>query len=134
MISSLKLYKPHLYYKIYRALQDEGWSDAEMCFDKDITFVLPEGFFTFRIEHGEVVLIHLLVWPDMRGRFKHIVALYRAFQFILLSLNEITFIATVDQDRDYFYAFLQWVERGKQLIPYATDAQGTSYYRVTLRR
>ncbi|MCE5211863.1 MAG: hypothetical protein LLG40_09950 [Deltaproteobacteria bacterium] len=134
MITKLQLYRPHLYYKIYRALQDEGWSDAEMYFDKDITYVLPEGFFTFRIEHGEVVLIHLLVWPEKRGRLKHIVALYRAFQFILLSLNEITFIATVDQSRDYFYSFLQWVEQGKQLIPYAKDAQGTSYYRVTLRR
>ena len=130
----MQTYQPHLYYKLYRALQDEGLTDDEMTFDNDYTFILPEGFFTFRVEHGEIVLIHLLVWPEMRGRFKHIVALYRAFQFILLSLNEITFIATVDQNRDYFYAFLQWVERGKQLIPYAKDAQGTSYYRVTLRR
>ena len=134
MINKLQPYKPHLYYKLYRALQDEGWSDSEMYFDKDITYVMPEGFFTFRFEHGEAVLVHYLVWPEVRGSFLNMTKLYRAFQCVLLSLNEVTFIGTVDPGREYFHAFFRWIERGRELTPYAIDENGTQYFRITFRR
>lgn len=126
-----ELYRKHLYYKLYRALQDEGLSENQMSFERDICYVLPIGFFSFRFEHGKPFLVHFIVFKECRS-LGNAMALYHVFRNVIVSLGFISFIAFVDE-RLFFDKLIRWVARDKDLKPYIVQ-DNIKFYYVTCRR
>jgi hypothetical protein len=89
-------YKPHLFYKLYRALQDEGLKDEDMVFADNMTFVSDLGFFTLRFDQEIPQVVHFLVWDNVRSYYNGI-RLYRELKRILIQLGIVQFIALVDK-------------------------------------
>jgi hypothetical protein len=89
-------YKPHLFYKLYRALQDEGLKDEEMVFADNMTFVSELGFFTLRFDQEIPQVVHFLVWKENRSYYNGI-RLYRELKRILIQLGIVQFIALADK-------------------------------------
>lgn len=66
----LYYYRPHLWYKLYSAMRDEGIPVEEMFFEDDVTLVSDTGFFSFAgIRDGIPYLRHFLVFRNKRWRF-----------------------------------------------------------------
>ena len=126
-----ELYRKHLYYKLYRALQDEGYEESQMSFEEDICYVLPIGFFSFRFENGHPFLVHFLIFKEHRS-LSNAIALYRVFRNIIASLGLVSFIALVSREK-FFETFFKWVARDKNLEPYTTR-NNIKYYYITCRR
>ena len=126
-----ELYRKHLYYKLFRALQDEGYEESQMSFEEDICYVLPIGFFSFRFENGHPFLVHFLIFKEHRS-LNNAIALYRVFRNIIVSLGLVSFIALASREK-FFETFFKWVARDKSLEPYMTHNNIKCYY-ITWRR
>jgi hypothetical protein len=90
-------YKAHLFYKLYRALQDEGLKDDDMVFADNMTFVSELGFFTLRFDLEVPQVVHFLVWKEKRS-YQNCIRLYRELKKILITLGFVKFIALVERD------------------------------------
>lgn len=88
----MKPYSGHMYYKLYRALQDEGIPEKDMVFEDEITMVSDLGFFTIRIVENIAQVVHFLVWPEKRV-WHNSIRLYRDIKNILIDLGFVSFIA-----------------------------------------
>lgn len=126
-------YKPHLYYKLYRALQDEGIAESDMVFDKEMTMVSDLGFFTLRFEQEIPEVVHFLVWPEKRV-WHNSIRLYRIMKTTLLKLGFARAIMEQPKEKPEMGTFIKllWA-RDKNLKPYA-EANGNLYYLVRFGR
>jgi len=121
-------YKPHLFYKLYRALQDEGIPDDEMVFENNPTFVSDLGFFTLRFDQEIPQVVHFLVWKNKRSYY-NLINLYRNLKGILIQLGFVRFIAAVP-DKFWLKLSRLW---GKDVKMYA-EKDNIQYYTVRIGR
>lgn len=123
-------YKPHLYYKLYRALQDEGIEESDMVFDKEMTFMSDLGFFTIRHDQEIPELVHFLVWPDKRV-WHNSIRFYRMVKAAMIDLGFSCFIASMQEgDKKWPVFFKLW---GGDSKLYAINGV-KKYYLLTIRR
>ena len=101
-------YKPHLFYKLYRALQDEGLKDEEMVFADNMTLVSDIGFFTLRFDLEIPQIVHFLTWKEKRT-YQNGIRLYREAKKVLIALGFVKFIA-LDEKAFWLKLFKLWGE------------------------
>jgi hypothetical protein len=99
----MQQYNGSMFYKLYRALQDEGIPDSGMVFETNPTFVSDLGFFTLRFDWEYPQVVHFLVWEDKRV-YPNLVRLYIELKKILIRWGIIRFIALVP-DRFWLQLF-----------------------------
>jgi len=130
----MKPYQPHLFYKLYRALQDEGLADHDMVFDKEMTFVSDLGFFTLRFTTENVPqVVHFLVWPEKRV-WHNSVRFYREMRRVLIDLGFVMAIMMEPKDKPQMGTFIKIVCAGtKNIKPYA-ERDGNLFYLVKFGR
>jgi hypothetical protein len=125
-----ELYRKHLYYKLYRALQDEGYSDDEMDFEKDTTYVSDIGFFSFRLIHDGKYLFmsHFLVFKDKRSK-DHInsVILADDFRKIVHAMGFNSIIFAIPKERSWLEKFSK-VAFGKAMEAPYLEINGRKYF------
>jgi hypothetical protein len=127
----MEQYRGHLYYKLYRALQNEGIDESDMVFDKEMTFVSDLGFFTIRHEQEIPELVHFLVWPEKRV-WHNSIRFYRMVKAALIDLGFSSFIASMqDGDKKWPVFFKLWGDKNKE--PYATVGK-KKYFLLSIRR
>ena len=126
-----ELYRKHLYYKLYRALQDEGYSEEQMSFEKDVCYVLPIGFFSFRFVSGKPFIVHFLVFKDHRS-LGNAMALYRMARNVFASMGFASFV-TMIKDGLFFEKFIKWIARDSGIEPYMILGDEKIYH-ITCRR
>jgi hypothetical protein len=124
-------YGKHLYYKLYRALQDEGIADNEMAFEQEMTLVSDLGFVTLRFEQDIPQIVHFLVWPEKRT-WHNSIHHYRDVKGLMIDLGFTSFIAAAPVGHKQFpRMFRLWGD--KNLKPYAVK-DGIQYYVIQIRR
>lgn len=122
----MRQYAKDDYQYIRNALLDEGLTDEQMTFRKDITILTDFGFFSYRIEHGYPFLSHFYVDKDKRCS-RNALILYRLFKETIKSDGYISFIAEVMNKKEYLNRFVKWLS--KRSKPYST-ANDSEYYLV----
>lgn len=125
-------YGKHLYYKLFRALEDEGLSEKDMVFEENMTLVSDIGFFTLRFNENNPQLVHFLVWGDRRS-WHNSVHLYREMKKTLLLMGFARFIAMLPRDKKYLLKCFELVEKTRAITPYA-EKDGHAFYLLTFRR
>jgi hypothetical protein len=126
-------YGRHLYYKLFRALENEGLEEKDMVFDENPTFVSDIGFFTLRFDQNIPQVVHFLVW-DNRRTWHNSIHLYREMKNILIQLDVIHFIAMLPKGKTFWKKCFGLIEKTRAITPYATNEDGNAFYLITLRR
>lgn len=123
-------YKPHLEYKLFRALEDEGIPPGEMRFKQGATFIHDLGFFTIVQEHEIPQVYHFLVWFPKRS-WQNSIRLYRVMRAALLQMGHVQAIFSAHNDK--IRTVLGIVSGTKNITPYATK-NGVDYYLLKFGR
>jgi hypothetical protein len=121
-------YNGSMFYKLYRALQDEGMPDEEMSFESNPTFVSDIGFFTLRFDQEVPQVVHFLVWKDKRS-YCNGIRLYREVKKALIQMGFVRFIALVP-DKFWLQLFRVW---GKNVKMYA-EKDNKKFYIIRIGR
>lgn len=123
----MQKYRGHMYYRLYRALQDEGMDDKDMVFDKYLTIVSDAGFFTIRLSEKQYPeLEHFLVWKEKRS-WHNSFKLYREFKSVLVALGFIQFIVMLPKTKKIPAAMFKFMAGNKNIKPYA-EVDGNPFY------
>lgn len=130
MNNNLMPYKPHLEYKLYRALEDEGIPPGEMRFKQGATFIHELGFFTIVQEHEIPQVYHFLVWFSRRS-WQNSIRLYRVMRAVLIGMGHVQAIFASHNDK--IQTALGIVAGTKNITPYATK-NGNDYYLLKFGR
>jgi hypothetical protein len=117
-----------MFYKLFRAMEDEGMKEEDMVFDKEMTFVSDLGFFTLRFDQEIPQVVHFLVWKDKRSYYNGI-RLYSEVKRALIQLGFVCFIALVP-DQFWLQLFRVW---GKNVKMYA-EKDNKKFYIVHIGR
>ena len=131
-MNKLMPYKPHLFYKLYRALQDEGIDEKDMAFDYLPTFVSDIGFFTFDLRQEYPQVRHLVVFGDKRTWANSLKLCFAMIRF-LIAIGFVRFIAFIPKDKKFFLTTIRYISKERNLHPYATDGIG-DYYLIRIAR
>lgn len=126
----MKMYQPHEYYRLFRALEAEGIPPAEMRFEDAPTYVNERGFFTIILEHDIPQVYHFLVWPEKRS-WHNSVRLYREMRAVLIEMGYVQAVFASHNER--IKTALGIVAGTKNIEPYATK-NGIDYYLLRFGR
>ena len=121
-------YNGSMFYKLYRALQDEGMPDEEMSFESNPTFVSDIGFFTLRFDQEVPQVVHFLTWKEKRT-YSNGIRLYREAKKVLIALGFVKFIA-LDEKAFWLKLFKLW---GKNVKMYA-EKDNKKFYIIRIGR
>lgn len=116
--------------RLYRYLESENIAPLDMVFDRDVTWVMDHGFYTYRIEHNNTQpwLIHFYIEPSKRSYS----AAYRMYQHFRSEMQEQGFkwfVVTVPDDKKYIYKFIRLAGSP---IPFARK-NDMDFHKVTFR-
>lgn len=114
----MEKYERHLFYKLYRALQDEGIADEEMVFEQEMTLVSDLGFCTLRFTQDIPQIVHFLVWKEKRT-WHNSIRHYRDVKNVLISLGITSFIATMPKEDSRWPIFFKLWGGEKNMRLYA---------------
>lgn len=119
-------YAPHLYYKLYRAMEDEGYAASDMVFDRELTFVSDLGFFTVRMIGEIPQLVHFLVWPEKRT-WHNSIRHYREMRTVLIDLGYTMAIMAQPKNRPDIKTCIELAAGRKNIEPYSESASDFFY-------
>ena len=113
------------YDSIRSALLDEGFTDEQMTFETDETFINDDGFFSYRIESGFPRLIHFYTEkprsPDKARR------LIKEFRKMVIRENYPFFIMSAPKEKPELAKFIIYL-KGKKYL----EQDGDKYFYVPI--
>lgn len=104
----------------------EGFTNNQMTFKTDKTYITNTGFFSYRIENNYPRLVHLYVNKDKRSA-KAARNLLREFRKILINKKYLFFIAEAPKEKPYMKRFIRYI-KGKKYL----ETKGDTFYCVPL--
>ena len=109
-----------------KALLSEGFTNNQMTFKTDKTYITNAGFFSYRIENNYPRLAHLYVDKDKRSA-KTVRNLLKEFRKILINKKYLFFIAEAPKEKPYMKRFIRYI-KGKKYL----ETKGDTFYCVPL--
>jgi hypothetical protein len=131
----MQLYNGNFYYKLFKALEGEGFTEDEMSFEKDTTYVSDIGFVSFRFvdmdEKQYIYMSHFLVFKDKRDKtHKNSAILAEFFRKLVFSLGFVGILFSIPKERTWLEKFSS-VAFGKAMEEPYKIADGRRYYYMT---
>lgn len=106
----MRLYIPEKDYDyIYQALKSEGLKRTEMTFELDNTFVMDNGFFSYKIDGEYPRITHFYIDKDKRS-MKAARKMLKAFRQLIIGTGYLFYIMEVPDNKLYLNKIVQYLK------------------------